>query len=70
MDEKTSPSEVFTTIRTREDEYAYLEKDDEQAQKGEVFLDGSWQLLQDARPLQHEKHDGECPPSPPQHQDY
>jgi len=30
-DEKTSPSEVFTTIRTREDEYAYLEKDDEQA---------------------------------------
>jgi hypothetical protein len=26
MDEKTSPSVVFTTIRTREDEYAYLEK--------------------------------------------
>jgi hypothetical protein len=26
--------------------------------------------LQDARPLQHEEHEGNCPPSPPQHRDY
>jgi hypothetical protein len=33
-------------------------------------LDGSWQLLQYARPFQHEEHKRDCPPSPPQHQDY